>query len=285
MGRKEQPALSDGIFINIPPIKEINPIEYNMGQWKQHKSQVIGEAPFTLNINGESWVTLMCTPVALEALAVGFLYNEQVIESVNEIASVRICPPGDNVDIWLLHQVEKPKTWARTSGCSGGVTGAVSTGVTKKEMRNGATISPAMVTKMLREFYQPQGLYTQTGGVHTSALSDGRLIIAIAEDIGRHNTLDKLAGMCILEDLHPSRIILLTTGRISSEMLQKTYRIGAPIIISRTSPSSRSIEMAENMGITLIGYARRDQFIIYSHPERIIAKIDIAEISQESHDQ
>jgi len=98
--------------------------------------------------------------------------------------------------------------------------------------------------------------------------SDGKQIVLVAEDIGRHNTLDKLAGMCLLQNSWPEPRILITTGRISSEMLQKAARMGAPILISRTSPSSLSIEMAERYGITLIGYARRQRFNVYTHPQR-----------------
>ncbi len=90
-----------------------------------------------------------------------------------------------------------------------------------------------------------------------------------AEDIGRHNTLDKIAGQCLLRQLWPSTRILITTGRISSEMLQKAARLRAPILVSRTSPSSLSIEMAERYGITLVGYARRQRFNVYTHPRRV----------------
>ena len=90
-----------------------------------------------------------------------------------------------------------------------------------------------------------------------------------AEDIGRHNTLDKIAGLCMLRNIWPDQRIIITTGRISSEMLQKAARLRAPILISRTSPSSLSIEMAERYGITLVGYARRQRFNVYSHPQRL----------------
>jgi FdhD protein len=88
--------------------------------------------------------------------------------------------------------------------------------------------------------------------------------------VGRHNSLDKIAGKCLLENLQPSRKILVTTGRVSSEMIQKAARIGAAIVISRTSASSLSVTLAAKWGITLIGYARRDQFIVYTHPGRIL---------------
>jgi len=120
--------------------------------------------------------------------------------------------------------------------------------------------------------FESQELYHETGGVHTSALSDGEQVILSAEDIGRHNTLDKIAGLCLMENIWPDRRVLITTGRISSEMLQKAVRMGAKVIASRTSPSSLSIEMAEAWGITLIGYARRNRFNLYAHPERIPLK-------------
>jgi FdhD protein len=91
----------------------------------------------------------------------------------------------------------------------------------------------------------------------------------VAEDIGRHNTLDKIAGWILLKGIDLSQRFLLTTGRISSEMLQKAARLSASVVISRTSPSSLSIQLADAFGITLIGYARRNRFNIYTHPRRI----------------
>jgi FdhD protein len=117
--------------------------------------------------------------------------------------------------------------------------------------------------------FESQSLYRETGGVHTSALSDGENLILSAEDIGRHNTLDKIAGLCLMKKVFPEKRILITTGRISSEMLQKAARLGVPILISRTSPSSLSIEMAERYGITLIGYARKHRFNVYSNSQRV----------------
>jgi FdhD protein len=100
-------------------------------------------------------------------------------------------------------------------------------------------------------------------------LSDGEKILLSAEDIGRHNTLDKIAGLCLMNNIWPETRILITTGRISSEMLQKAARLKVPILISRTSPSSLSIEMAERYGITLIGYARTHRFNVYSNSQRV----------------
>ena len=130
-------------------------------------------------------------------------------------------------------------------------------------------VPPETVTHLLEEFLEAQVLYRETGGVHTSALSDGKKILVSADDIGRHNTLDKISGLCLMNGIAPETRILLTTGRISSEMLQKAARMKAPVLISRTSPSSLSIEMAERYGITLIGYARTHRFHVYANAQRI----------------
>jgi FdhD protein len=248
------------------------PIQYRQvspGQWETTDSEVIVETPVSLTVNGEVWLTFMCTPVALEAMGVGFLFNEGLINSIDDVANIHLCEAGDNIDIWLNHSVEKPEKWRRTSGCTGGMT-SVENDASIKPMTNGGVLAANQVGSLINQLFESQELYRASGGVHTSALSDGQQICAVAEDIGRHNTLDKIAGRCLMEGISPARHILLTTGRISSEMLQKAARMKASILISRTSPSSLSIQLAQKWGITLIGYARRNKFNIYTHPERII---------------
>jgi FdhD protein len=231
-------------------------------------SNVIVETPIDVSINGKHWLTLMCTPSDLDELAIGFLYNEGLINSIKEIKMVEVCHNGSNIDIWLNHSVDLPDTWQRTSGCTGGSTSVKIKDATKPQFL--ATIlSPEKITWLTDLLLKSQNLYAMSGGVHSSALSDGEKILVIMEDIGRHNTLDKIAGRCLMATGFPSPSILITTGRISSEMLQKAARIGASVIISRTAPSSLSIEYARQMGICLIGYARKDRFKIYSHAEYV----------------
>ena len=254
----------------ITPQKEIQYERYEFKKWEHFDADTIVETPVSLTVNGEVWLSFMCTPVNLEALAIGFLFNEGIIESMDEVEDARVCEHGDNVDVWLNRSVEQPTSWRRTSGCTGGVTAVdllakpnVSFGGNRLE------IQPETIGKLVEMLFESQSLYRETGGVHTSALSDGGNIILSAEDIGRHNTLDKIAGLCLMEKVFPETRILITTGRISSEMLQKAARLQAPILISRTSPSSLSIEMAERYGITLIGYARRHRFNVYSNSQRV----------------
>ncbi|MGE5072551.1 MAG: formate dehydrogenase accessory sulfurtransferase FdhD [Anaerolineae bacterium] len=254
----------------ITPQKAIHYERYEFSKWASFDAETIVEAPVSLTVNGVAWLSFMCTPVDLEALGVGFLYNEGVIQSMSEVVDVRVCEHGDNVDVWLDRSVEQPQSWRRTSGCTGGVTAVdllarpdVSFDVAQP------SISAKTIGELVDMLFESQELYKETGGVHTSALSDGQRVLLSAEDIGRHNTLDKISGLCLMKNIWPATRILITTGRISSEMLQKAARLHAPILISRTSPSSLSIEMAERYGITLIGYARRQRFNVYSNAQRV----------------
>jgi FdhD protein len=244
-------------------------LRYRAGKWESLGNGVIVETPVSLTVNGQVWLTLMCTPTDLEALAVGFLFNEGIIKSREELELVQVCATQDNVDVWLKHPTEQPQQWRRTSGCTGGKT-AVAINQPYPEVSNGLILSHHIVQYLVGELSGAQQLYRQVGGVHTSILSDGESLIAFAEDVGRHNSLDKIAGRCLLDDVNPPHKILVTTGRISSEMIQKAARIGAAIVISRTSATSLSVSMADQWGITLIGYARRDQFVVYTHSERIL---------------
>lgn len=249
-------------------------LRYQAGQWETLGNGVIVETPVSITVNGQFWITLMCTPTDLEALAVGFLFNEGAIKSRREIELVQVCPHGDNVDIWINHPVEQPTQWRRTSGCTGGATTVIPENL-HPEIKNGLILASEDINRLVEGLLGSQKLYREVGGVHTSILSDGERVVVSAEDVGRHNSLDKIAGHCLLNSIELPHKILVTTGRISSEMIQKAARIGASIVISRTSPSSLSVYLAEKWGITLIGYARREQFVVYTHSERILQPSEV----------
>jgi len=254
----------------LEPRMPIQYIQITNNKNESIRGSTIVETPVSLTLNGEVWTTFMCTPVHLEAMMVGFLFNEGVIHGIDEVADARICEHGDNVDVWLTHDAPKPDSWTRTSGCTGGVTAVAS--IEKPipiSVSDELNLSPGQINHLVEMLFESQELYRETGGVHTSALSDGNKVILSAEDIGRHNTLDKIAGLCLMQNIWPEKRVLITTGRISSEMLQKGVRMGAKVIASRTSPSSLSIELAKAWEITLIGYARRNRFNLYTAPERI----------------
>ncbi|KAA3643497.1 MAG: formate dehydrogenase accessory sulfurtransferase FdhD [Chloroflexi bacterium] len=241
---------------------------YEHGEANMIDAGVIAEHAVSLTVNGQVWLTFMCSPTDLAAQAVGFLFNEGIIEDQSEIADVYICKNEANVDVWLHKNVEEPKSWKRTSGCTGGYSS-----VEAEDMQaipaDSLRLEPQQVLSLIRQLFEAQELYRQSGGVHSSAISDGHKLVIRTDDVGRHNTLDKLAGHLLLDDLDIDPRVVVSTGRISSEMLQKSARLGASVVISRTSPTSQSVELAQRKGITLIGYARGHRFNIYSHPERI----------------
>lgn len=251
-----------------PPLTPIRYIKYSNHLLENTTGGVITEANVGLTVNGQPWLNFMCTPTQLEALGVGFLFNEAVINSLDEVEIVQLCETGDNLDVWLNRPVESPARWRRTSGCTGGVTSDGAQEGTQPLVSDDR-ISIDLVVSWMDRLLENQELYREVRGVHCSILTDGDVILAQAEDIGRHNTLDKIAGIALMERIPAGRRMILTTGRISSEMLQKSARMGAAILVSRTSPTSMSIELARKYGITLIGYARRSQCNVYTHPERL----------------
>jgi FdhD protein len=262
------------------PTVPIDIRQFKNGVWSTEQGSTPAEMPVMLTVNGEPWLEFMCTPEYLEALAVGFLYNEGLIDSATGVANMRICPAGDNVDIWTVDPIEKPIRWRRTSGCSGGITANeynLEFGETElpalptkgTEYLDDVILTASQITKLVIGLFQEQRLHRKTGGIHASAMSDGNELLLFCEDIGRHNTLDKLAGRILMETVGGPRRAVLTTGRISSEMLQKAARMGTAIVISCTAPMSLAVQMADAWGMTLIGYAQRDRFVVYTHSERI----------------
>jgi FdhD protein len=131
------------------------------------------------------------------------------------------------------------------------------------------TIAPQCIFELFNGLQQADSLYARARGVHAAALSDGQRLLASAEDVGRHNTIDKLVGICAQEGIDTRGKMLLLTGRISSEMLLKSVSMGCPIIASRNSPTSLSVKLARELGVTLIGYVRRNAMRIYAHKERL----------------
>ncbi len=233
------------------------------------QTNIAVEYPVSLTVNGEIWLTFQCTPQFLEALAVGFLYNEGFIFSLDEVANIHVCDSKDNVDIWLNHSVKKPLSWKRTSGCHGGTTSMDLDRDNFQPITHPAPSSPQQIFSLVDEFLTKQPPHSESGGVHTSALADHGHIHLLLHDIGRHNSFDKIAGFILLEKIRLENPAILTSGRASSDMLQKTIRMQIPYLITMRSTSRTGIELAEEWGITLISGARRGRFTILAHPERI----------------
>jgi FdhD protein len=242
---------------------------YSAGETEPRSSEIAIEVDVTLSVNGEAWLGYRCSPENLEAMAVGYLYNESFIQSAQEVASVRVCDEGDHIDLWLDHDVKKPTTWSKTSGCQGGVTQTIPEAIlpVNNPVRYPIAQILAAIDRFLTELAKPA--FPQHG-VHTSMLLDKDQVICVINDIGRHNTLDKIAGECLLQHITLAEPVLITTGRLSSEMVYKTARMAIPLAISLHSTSDMAIKAADALGVTLVGHARRSQIDIYTHPERVI---------------
>jgi FdhD protein len=223
---------------------------------------------FTIYIDDKELVTILCTPTKLNCLVLGFLYSEGVISSMSDVATMRVCEEDSLADVRLSKPgYTPPERRTMASGCGGGVTFATE----MKRVDSHLTVTPEEISSLMKQLNEKAELYRFCGGVHTSALCDNSKLLVIAEDIGRHNTLDKIMGECLLTKLPTSDRLLLTTGRISSEMLSKAATMRTPIVVSRSSPTDRSISLAQELGITLIGYVRGNRLSVYSHEERLLS--------------
>jgi FdhD protein len=251
----------------MPAEQPISYTQYKSGRYEPISGGIIVERPVSLHVNGRLWLTFMCTPIDVEALAVGFLFTEGVLQNKGELQHVSLHPNGHMVEVWLDKDVQKPENWRFTSGCAGGVVSADKT-IEKVPLVEGR-LSVEEIINITAALLEHQGLYESVGGVHTSTLFDGPDQLIVCEDIGRHNTLDKLAGKMFLDEISGGNLVVATSGRVSSEMLQKAASMGVSVVISRTSPTSLSIQLAEEYQITLVGYARGKKFSVYTHSKQI----------------
>jgi FdhD protein len=258
------------IFFMSPGTESFNWLQHQE-EWSNVEGHVIVEAPITIFVNGIELATIMATPQDQDLLALGFMKNEGLINNLGEIEIVHISKAGCCVDIWLDRPFIKPEKMIITSGCGGGVT-FIDPSIGIQPLSSSLRIDPELLHKMFRKLQPPNSLYARSRGVHAAGLLDPVLksLEVIVEDVGRHNTIDKLMGSCLKTGIETKDKVLLVTGRTSSEMLRKAAVMGCPITASRTSPTSLSIEMAQAWNITLIGYVRSGRMRVYSHPERLM---------------
>ncbi len=257
------PSKTDGIH-------PLDYARYEDGAWLPVEGAITEEALVCIHVNGRELATFMCTPREQDELALGFLRAEGLIQGLEDVRALTISASGTCVDVWLNHEIELPSRRIVTSGCGGGVTFDDLTS-RSAPLNTHTTVTPAQIFARMRDLYQAANLYRVTQGIHTSALSDGERLLLVAEDVGRHNTLDRLWGKALKQNLPTEGRLLLATGRISSEMLGKAAKMGVPVVASRTSATSLSVALGRTWNITVVGYVRRDSLRVYSAPERIVA--------------
>ncbi|MDH3347710.1 MAG: formate dehydrogenase accessory sulfurtransferase FdhD [Desulfobulbaceae bacterium] len=259
----------------MKPATEILLIRVNGDQSEDMVDLVATEIAFTLIVNDEILVSLLCSPIELDAMAIGFLCSEGLLRDRDSLLGVEVDEPSNTVRVQIK---DLPQNWQQsfnkktiTSGCGKGIT--FTDPATLQHLaanRRPIHISTAMIKELFSSFRNRSELYIQTGGVHSAALADSSGIILFAEDIGRHNAVDKLIGKAFLESIDLTDKILLSSGRISGEIMTKIVRGKIPVLITRTAPTCMSLTYAEDHGVTLIGFARGNRMNIYTHPHGVI---------------
>jgi len=235
---------------------------------------VAKEFPLTIILNNQELVTLLCSPANLKYLAVGFLSSEGFLQSKDEIKRITVDDRRGVVRVETEGDKE-PASDALfkrfiTSGCGRGASfynAADAQGQRKVESK--IEIPTLEVLALVNEFQHRSQVYRTTGGVHSAALCDIRDILVFSEDIGRHNAVDKIFGECILNDIATDDHIIITSGRVSSEIVLKIARRNVPIIVSKSAPTNLGVRLAADLGVTLVGFVRGKRMNVYTHDWRI----------------
>jgi FdhD protein len=233
------------------------------GHLEEVRAEVVREQPLTVWINGERFLTLLCTPVKLDALIVGYLWMEKVIASLDEITSLDVSEVDGQAHVTLSHAVTLPTERILTSGCGGGITFRIDHRLFPK-LHSSLRVSAAVLSLRMKDLFDAAVFYKASRGIHGAALADADRLLVTAEDVGRHNAVDKLKGEALMRGIASDDRILLSTGRISSEMLLKAARMGVPVVASRTSPTEMAVALAEQLNVTVCGYVRPDSLNLYA---------------------
>ncbi len=236
---------------------------WKTGRLREVQGDVVREQPLTVFVNGEKFLTLLCSPTRLDCLVVGYLWLEKVIGSIDDIRRLTVSEVDGRAEVELTREVELPKERILTSGCGGGITFRIDPIVIPR-VESGLRVPPARLFERMKDLYLQAVGYRSSRGIHGAALADPDRLIFMAEDVGRHNAVDKVAGEALLKGVATKDRILLNTGRVSSEMLLKGARMGTPLVVSRTSPTEMAVTLAEQLGITVVGYLQHDSFNLYA---------------------
>lgn len=233
---------------------------------------IIEEISLDIFVNYEFYASLMCTPIEVRELAIGFLFSEGIISSIDSIINIeekyenRIC-------ILLDHEIEVDDNNARaiTSGCGNGSVHIKSLEeCSVKFIDNNCKFESYNILKLMKEFNNKSELFKITGGVHSCCICSDNNLLIFSEDIGRHNALDKVIGKALMNNIHLDDKLVMTTGRISSDIVIKVAKAGIQTIISHSAPTTLALSLAKAANITLIGFARGSRMNIYSNSHRII---------------
>lgn len=246
------------------------------GGLEKFEDSVVTEHPLTIKINGTEFVTIVCSPDYIEDLVIGFLASEGIIRHYADIEDLWIAEKAGIAHVKTMrtnpyYQSFQGKRYV-TSCCGGGRQGFVfiNDALTAKKMDNvRIRVSSEECFSLMKEMQQLSTLFQKTGGVHNAALCQNGHVFLSRMDIGRHNALDKLFGHCLKNRIPLEDKILAFSGRISAEILLKASKIGCEIVMSKSAPTELALILAEQLGITTIGFIRNETLNVYTGPERV----------------
>jgi FdhD protein len=268
------------------PVRVVDRSSWRNGRFEHGARAVPEETAVALTYNGGSYAVMMATPLDLTDFAIGFSLSEGIVQSPRDILSLDIVDLDDGIEIrmWLAQDKaervnERRRLIAGPTGC--GLCGIDSIA---KAVRPAAIVSagrsfaPREVMAALAGLAPLQEIAARTRAVHAAAFwTPSHGIVALREDVGRHNALDKLAGALARHDIAAGDGMVVLTSRVSVEMVQKAATIGVPVIVAVSAPTALAIRTADAAGITLVAVARSDGFEIFTHPARIISHADLRE--------
>ncbi len=254
--------------------------KYTISQFTEEVPNIIEdlvtrEVPLTIILNNQELVTLLCSPANLDCLAIGFLFAEGLISNKSEIKKITIDGQRGVIRI----STEEGTEFAHellfkrliTSACGRGAafyTAADAQHPSKIESQ--IVISPKEVYSLVEKFSYHSQVFKTTGGVHSAALSDIHNILVFYDDLGRHNAIDKVFGHCILTGIPTEDHVVLTSGRTPSEMVLKVAKGKVPILISISAPTDLGVRLANDLGVTLIGFVRNKRMNVYTNGWRVV---------------
>lgn len=247
--------------------KKRGPLKYDGQRMGPSDHRPVAEFPLVLSVNGVELATLIASPHDLIHLVAGFLRMQGFIRSLDDILALSICPDSGRADVRIRGEVPARLRPTLTSGCGTGITFNLPHPAVRRAEDGSRTWTPGDVFALLDGLSRRAEAYRTHGGIHSSAVGNGSAILLHAEDVGRHNTLDRIAGEALIKGVDLQGTALATSGRVSSEMAAKAASLGIALIASRTSPTDLAVRICEEHGITLLGYARGGRFTVYACPE------------------
>jgi FdhD protein len=265
--------------MTFKPYMDAAPVVWRGGERFQSQRAIPEEVPVALTYDGSSYAVMMATPTDLRDFAIGFSLAEDVIDTPDDIDSLEIIEVDGGIEarMWLKPLSSQRERARRRSvlgptGC--GLCGTESIAQALKPVRQVASrfaIEPGELMSAMDALQKQQSLNAKTRAVHAAGLY-GHGAITVREDAGRHNALDKVLGATMSAGIAAEEAVVLLTSRVSVELVQKTARLGAPIIAAVSAPTALAVRVAESAGITLVAILRGDGFEVFTYPKRIVER-------------